>query len=208
MNKLYVEGIEDERIILELLQNARFQPENYSIKRGGSRADVIKAIAAEVSLPENKTLGLIIDADESFEDAKKSILNRLKQYGYVLTNYTGKAFILTTNQTDLYVPKVGFWIMPDNQSKGCIEDFLLQSIPDNDVLMSITRKYFEEVIEKVPASQRFQAKETSKRLVMTYLIWRTSLKDETKFAYQKPKMLHIEAPLVQDFMEWMRALFD
>jgi hypothetical protein len=207
MKILYVEGADDKGIIEILLKKAGLNAENINIQSKGGKTEVLKTISIEISKPQNLILGCVIDADsQKIEDAKASVLNRLKNGGYKSTNYEGKGFILSTDRTNEYVPKVGFWIMPNNDSHGKIEDFLLNGVSENDPLIAIAKQAIQQVIEKIPENQRFKEKDTSKALVLTYLAWQTQPTDDLKVAL-KAKMLNPNAVLTQDFIEWLQALF-
>ena len=47
-------------------------------------------------------------------------------------------------------PRVGIWLMPDNQSTGELEDFVQKMIPRDDVVWPLSEAY----IDSIPAAER------------------------------------------------------
>jgi len=67
-----------------------------------------------------------------------------------------------------FLPRVGIWIMPDNQTKGILEDFLRFLVPEGSAL-------FEHVKSSVAAipqgERRFHLLAEPKAVIHTWLAW-------------------------------------
>ena len=67
------------------------------------------------------------------------------------------------------MPRVGIWLMPDNQSLGELEDFVAQMIPDNDPVWPLSQDY----ISRIPEEHReFAENKTSTAEVYAWLATR------------------------------------
>ena len=64
------------------------------------------------------------------------------------------------------MPRVGVWLMPDNESPGELEDFVAQMIPDGDPVWPLSQDY----IDGIPVSDRkFTAGKTLRAKIHAWL---------------------------------------
>ena len=96
--------------------------------------DLIGRFPVFIKESEYLPLGVIIDANTSFDNRWKSIRNILKkaEYSDIPTKLLPIGTIITDKSRLL--PDIGIWIMPDNKSKGMLEDFIKLLIPEDDDL--------------------------------------------------------------------------
>jgi hypothetical protein len=91
--------------------------------------------------------------------------------------------------------------MPDNLSRGMIEDFYLQAIPGNDR----ERIRSEQFIESVPATERLFGAKTSKAV---YGVW-LSIQEEPASPAQaiSRNLISRESGQLPLFVSWLQQLF-
>lgn len=198
---LLVEGLDDCHVAMSLCQ-AHSVPETFGIYECGSDDKVLKRLNALISQPDApKIIGVVLDADYEPGRRWESIKSKLSHYPYSFpekldTNGT----ILITNSS---LPKLGIWLMPNNQVSGMLEDFCLEMI-DHEV--------YEFVKESVIHAQNqkgictFKPTHLSKAIVHTYLAWQ----DEPGFPLGHAitrQSLRPHSPTAITFVTWLIALF-
>jgi len=98
-------------------------------------------------------------------------------------------------------PRVGVWIMPDNLSRGMIEDFYLQSIPRDDR----ERIRSEQFIQSIPSSERLFGAKISKAV---YGVWLSIQKEPTSPAQAITRnLVSRESGQLPLFVSWLQRLF-
>ena len=125
---LLVEGSDDEHVLKHLCGT-----------RGGPRLDEVKPLEGVDRLLEyipvrlkaiedGDIVGVVIDADTDLSARWKSLRNRLILVGYRgAPEHPSPDGTILDPPADALLPRVGVWIMPDNQTKGILEDFFLQT---------------------------------------------------------------------------------
>lgn len=73
-----------------------------------------------------ETIGIIRDADESFENAFKSIKGVLEKMKFQAPERAGE---FTAG-----IPKIGIFVMPDNVNEGSLENLCLDTVKDDDAM--------------------------------------------------------------------------
>ncbi len=98
-------------------------------------------------------------------------------------------------------PRVGVWIMPDNLSRGMIEDFYLQAIPSDDR----ERIRSEQFIESIPSEERLFGAKRSKAV---YGVWLSIQKERASPAQAISRnLVSRESGQLPLFVSWLRQLF-
>lgn len=72
---------------------------------------------------------IIVDADDNFEQRKQDVLNKLNAVSICLSSTYQPGTVEEINSI-----KVGFYILPDNNSIGSLETLLLQSVKHPNIL--------------------------------------------------------------------------
>ncbi|RLT32719.1 MAG: hypothetical protein DWI57_18175, partial [Chloroflexi bacterium] len=114
-------------------------------------------------------VGVIIDADVDIHARWQSLRNTLIHLGYQnVTDNPSPDGSIFDSPTGTLLPRVGIWMMPDNQNQGILEDFLRFLIPTGSRL-------FDHVSSSVAAipqgERRFSAFAEPKALIHTWLAW-------------------------------------
>ena len=98
-------------------------------------------------------------------------------------------------------PRVGVWLMPDNQSVGMLETFAQRLVPADDPLLSHAAKVVSELDPK-----RFRRAHVPKAEIHTWLAWQET-PGQSPLEALRGRVLDAEAPAGQAFSNWLRLLF-
>ena len=200
---LLVEGRDDEHVLKHVC-GTRDVGELDEIKPQGNVDQLLDNLPVRLKESDVEALGVVIDADTNLAARWDSLQNRLLKAGYkdVPRDPSPSGTILDPPSETL-LPRVGIWIMPDNQTSGILEDFLRFLIPDGSPL-------FEHVKSSVTAipegERRFSGCTEPKALIHTWLAWQ---KEPGKPLGQAitARYLDPEVKQVDDIVSWLKRLF-
>jgi hypothetical protein len=201
---LLVEGPDDEHVLKHLCG-----------KRGGPQLDVIKQLEGVDRLLENipvslkasedgDIIGVVIDADTDLHSRWQSLRDRLSSVGYqgVPGTPIPEGTILDP-PADTLLPRVGIWIMPDNQTQGILEDFLRFLVPTGSRLFD----HVESSIGAIPAGEvRFSELAKPKAVIHTWLAWQEEPGKPLGTAITA-KYLDPDVPQVDILVSWLNRLY-
>src|SRR4028118_1848043 len=136
--QLLVEGNNDRHVIWALCQQYEL-PETFSVEvpqeEGTEGVDALLNGLPERLKAENlRTLGIVVDADRNLSGRWQSLKDKLSLIGYrdILQSPPPEGWVCTPS--DPYLPRVGVWLMPNNQLPGMLENFVAYLIPPGDTL--------------------------------------------------------------------------
>jgi hypothetical protein len=218
---LFVEGPDDQHTIWALCEHFQVA-ETFAVEvpdgkgkinlkaraseKGGDK-NVLKA--ADLNLIEGSSaierLGIVLDADPD-KNQWERVIAILKRAGYehLPKQPDAQGTILTQD----FLPTFGLWLMPDNQVRGVLEDFLALLVPDaetNEVWAKAV-KCSEEVLDEVTAEKRFAGKDVSKARMYAYLAWQKECGKPFGQAITA-KYLQAGKPESAAFANWLQRLF-
>jgi len=176
-------------------------------KRGEpiGKKDLLLLIPDALQTPDLNVLGIVLDADKDAVSTWQSVCSKLQNSGYsnlpAAPDVNGT--ILIDPNPDL--PKVGIWIMPDNQSAGEIEDFFLQLIDEEGFHLQRARKVVGDLIEQ--KQNLFDISNRSKAEVHTWLAWQKE-PDRTMGVAIGKNWASAKPPLATRFAAWFSQLFE
>jgi hypothetical protein len=152
-----------------------------------------------------QTLGIVLDADQSAQFTWQSVCAALQKSGYTdLPASPGpNGAIITDLNPDL--PKVGIWIMPDNQSAGEVEDFFLQMIPAENALLKHAGDAVRSLIQQ--GQNLFLESDGSKAKAHTWLAWQPEPGRSMGVAL-KSGWAGGQHPLAERLAAWFGRLFE
>jgi len=166
---LLVEGTDDENVLKHICGN-RGIPHLDDVKSHGGVERLLDSVPVRLKASEDGDIvGVVIDADTDVAARWESLRDRLIRVGYtnVPNNPAPDGTILDPPAGTL-LPRVGIWIMPDNQTKGILEDFLRFLLPARSRLFD----HVTTSVATIPASeQRFTQLAEPKALIHTWLAW-------------------------------------
>ncbi|MCK5524872.1 MAG: hypothetical protein KAI83_17230 [Thiomargarita sp.] len=203
-NVLLVEGKNDCHVIMSLCQKHEV-PETFCIHDCGSDDRVLKRLAALILKAKSKVIGIVLDADIPEDKADimarwQQLTDKLEKYGYALPAQPDKQGTIHPNVGQF--PRIGIWLMPNNQDTGMLEDFLKKlALPDTlATAQSCVKCAYRRKVTQ------FKKVHLSKAEIYTYLAWQ----DEPG----KPFGIAITAHTLQPnteiaylFTNWLKRLF-
>jgi hypothetical protein len=204
--QLLVEGKDDRHVVWALCAKHQL-PERFSVEipgQGEGGVDpLLDSIPVRLKIARLRALGIVLDADTNLQSRWQAIVTRLQQAGYVdfpeTPDRTGTIIIQTGK------PKVGVWIMPDNQLLGMIEHFVTQLIPSDDHLLAKATATLNEIEAK--RLHRYLLIHRQKALIHTWLAWQ-ALPGQPMGQAITAKVLQHDSPLALLFVQWLDRLFD
>ncbi len=198
---LLVEGKNDCHVIYALCE-AHSVPETFGLYVCESDEGVLKRLNALIHPADTpEAIGVVLDVDvRDVESRWQQIQDKLKFYSYnfpVFPNPAGT--ILPANEEK---PKLGIWLMPNNQNPGMLEDFLMPLA--NSESISFAVESVNTAKEKGLAT--FKEVHHSKAVIHTYLAWQ----DEPGKPLGQSITSHVlnpETEIARHFTKWLMELF-
>jgi hypothetical protein len=206
-SQLLVEGKNDRHVIWALCLTHQL-PETFSVEV--ANADETEGIEAllnglPLKLKEKnlEILGIVVDADQDLAARWQAVKTRLKASGYQNIPETPphQGWI----HTEAELPKIGVWLMPNNQFPGMLEDFVTCCIPNNDRLLPKAELVLQE-IEQANLNL-YTLIHKPKALIHTWLAWREKPGMPMGQAITA-RVLNYDSALAIAFVEWLKSLFN
>ena len=149
---LLVEGTDDEHVLKHICGN-RDIPHLDEVEKYGSVEKLIESIGVRLPLliEEGDVVGIVIDADTEISNRWKSIRNRIIGVGYQnVPDQPDPDGTILDPPSGTYLPRLGVWIMPNNQTSGILEDFLRFLVPQPNILFDHAR----DSVKTIPKGER------------------------------------------------------
>lgn len=209
--KIILEGRTDAIVVGHLCELHNLLPVGYTEKNRRKFAvlmygDTKRKVAIEttIDLSGMERIGIVIDIDEKNRaDRWKSIKGILEGKTYTdLPNELPKEGYEITQEG---LPKIGIWMMPDNESEGSLEHFYETMIDKDDALLSRAKLSVEGILND--DLQVFNPNEKQKAILYTWLAWQDKPPTSLGVAMEM-KRVDINAPLALRFISWMRRTFE
>lgn len=198
---LLVEGRDDEHVVknicgrLELGMIDRIEPQE-------GKDPLLDTLPVKLKESDLAVLGIILDADTDLDARWHALSDRLRAAGYDniggQPDPLGSVFYPPENSL---LPRLGIWLMPNNQVPGILEDFLRFLVPPDDALLG----HAEHAIDTLPQT-RFEALKRPKALMHTWLAWQ----DEPGKPFGQAitaRYLDASLPAGAAFAEWLKRVF-
>ena len=162
------------------------------------KADVIETASRRSGL---KSLGVIIDADDSFTSSWTSLKTRFRSVSENCPEALLASGLIHTTTSGL---RIGAWIMPDNRSSGMLETFLgLLRKEESQPLWERAGRSCDEIAE---IEGTFKAAHHDKAHVHTYLAW-LDPPGKTIAESLRDNVLDSKHPLADRFATWLIDLY-
>ena len=167
---LLVEGTDDEHVLKHIC-GKRGIPHLDEVEKYGSVEKLIESI--EVRLPllieEGDVVGIVIDADTDISARWQSVRDRITNIGYQnVPDQPDPGGTILDPPAGTYLPRLGVWIMPNNQTSGILEDFLRFLVPQPNILFDHAKASVAAIPE---GEQRFKPLDEPKAVIHTWLAW-------------------------------------
>ena len=195
---LLVEGQDDHHVVRHIRDRQGLIP-SFSISSRGSVEQVLRAIPIEALAQGRQSLGIIVDANTDMQARWNAITYRLQAANIGINVPPSPSPDGTIIEG---IPRIGIWLMPDNQSQGELEDFVADMIPSDDPVWPRAQDY----IEGIPIPDRkFTSQKTSRAKVHAWLAAREDPRQMG--AAIGARDLNIGGTLCIDFISWLDRLF-
>lgn len=206
--RLLVEGETDKRVFPYLLEgNGVVWPkgdEPVDIKPLGSKEVRKTDVTAQLVASGLRILGLILDADDDVIATWGKVKGWLSDsFPDLIGDLPREGFISLPNAAGI---KLGVWIMPDNQSRGMLETFLMFLAPDDqDPLVKYAATARDQAKKKWKAP--FKDVHADKAKIHTWLAWQGEPGPQLHEAVDR-RVLDPTSPHSKPFVAWFRKLFE
>ncbi|WP_420609452.1 DUF3226 domain-containing protein [Candidatus Poriferisodalis sp.] len=193
---LLVEGADDEHVIRHLHEQTQGAVD-FDIEQLGGTAQIREEIEAHAKAPGRTALGIVVDANSDTAARWQSVRDALMLADIRLPLAPDPPGTVVPSST-AGVPKVGVWLMPDNQASGELEDFLAALIPAGDDVWRLAQQY----VEQVPGDQ---LSKPAKARLHAWLAVRT---DGGRLGTSiSAGAFDLEQPAARSFVDWLRRVF-
>ncbi len=205
---LLVEGDEEKRLIPHLMAQAGIDwgpkgSEYYNIHVAGSVDELLKpgTIEALLKAPGCQTLGVMLDANDSFQSRIARLRARIPAH-YTAKQQDWAADGLVLRERGL--PSFGSWIMPDNSSRGMVETFLAYLRPAGKSALDQLAERTAEEAHRLGAP--FKEVHRDKARIHTWLAWQDPPGRQLHNAVME-NIFSTNHPLLSAFTGWFRRLY-
>lgn len=208
--QLLVEGKNDRHVIWALCEQYQLS-ETFTVEVPPGKREGVESLLAvlPVLLNEKKlqTLGIVVDADQDLAARWQSIRDRLIARDYPKADIPDSPRVKgwVYQPEDIYLKRVGVWVMPNNQLPGMLEDFVALLMPENDNL----RPKAEEILREIETEglNRYGEIHRAKALIHTWLAWQETPGMPMGQAITA-RVLQRESAIAQVFVAWLQRLFE
>ncbi len=205
--QLLVEGKNDRHVIWALCNQYQL-PEIFSVEvpeEDGTEGIEALLAGLPARLDESKlqTLGIVVDADRDLAARWQAVRDRLIASGYHNIPKVPPAEGWVDAPSDR--PRVGVWLMPNNQLPGMLEDFVAHLIPSNDALRPKAEAILQEIEEA--GLNCYTSVHRPKALIHTWLAWQETPGMPMGQAITARVLSH-ESPIAIAFVAWLQHLFE
>lgn len=197
---LLVEGPDDERVITQIRERRGLTP-SFRIQAAGGVSELFRSMELLLSDQEVEVVGIVVDRDVNLSSRWDAARNRLRDAGFDAPRQPDPGGTIIFETEDL--PRVGVWLMPDNESAGELEDFVARMIPGDDSVWPLSRDY----IDGIPvADRRFTESKTQRAKVHAWLAAREDPRQMGQAI--RARDLEVDGELCEKFVAWLRRLFE
>ena len=158
---------------------------------------LLRSIRGEVLSEDRTVVGIVLDADDCPANRWQSVKDRLRSAGVDPPDIPPQSGVIIDQ-----IPRVGVWMMPDNQLPGELEDFIEKMIPPIDPVWPLSQSY----IDDIPCADRKFA--LGKTLRAKVYAWLATREDPRPMGTAiRAKDLDVDVPIGAAFLAWLEQLF-
>jgi hypothetical protein len=205
--QLLVEGKNDRHVIWALCNQYQL-PETFSVEvpeEDGTEGieALLAGLPARLDEPKLQTLGIVVDADQDLAARWQAVRDRLiaSRYQHVPKVPPAEGWVDAPPDR----PRVGVWLMPNNQLPGMLEDFVAHLIPSNDALRPKAEAILQEI--ELAGLNRYTSVHRPKALIHTWLAWQETPGMPMGQAITA-RVLSYDCAIALNFVEWLQRLFE
>lgn len=193
---LLVEGRDDEHVVRHLVMRSERMPSFHILPVGGF-PNLKKAIPLAMKGRRRTAVGIMADANNDPQGRWSALAYQLRAADVHLPSGLPATGTIVQGQ-----PRVGIWLMPDNQSSGELEQFIGSLIPEGDPVWPRAIQY----VDGIPATDRKFAPAKAQRARIH--AWLATRKEPRKMGEAIGALdLDTSARVATEFAGWLRDLF-
>ena len=131
-------------------------PEFHIINREG-KDTLLKTISEDIDVSGRVAVGIVLDANDNVAARWQSLKDRIRENNIALPDKPEPSGTIIAG-VPCHHPRIGIWLMPDNQSPGELEDFIEKMIPRNDAVWPLSVCYIDSIPEENRKFKEIKAK--------------------------------------------------
>ena len=192
---LLVEGVDDEHVVRHLRKSLNLEL-TFECRDEKGIDNLLKAIPLQIKVPGRQVVGILADANTNVHSRWQAIANKLS-VADVLPPDTldGDGTIIDG------MPRVGVWLMPDNNHPGDLEDFVVKLVPEDDAVWPRAVEY----IDNIPISDRkFKEQKTMRAKLHA---WLATQEEPRQMGAAIGRGSLVAGPSAKNFANWLEKLF-
>ena len=195
---LFVEGQDDERVVRQLWKRCRGSELSFEIRKMEGTENLIDAITLGIKAPGRAAIGIVADANDDPGGRWDAISHRLREAEVEPPKTQPPDGTILDGR-----PRVGVWLMPNNQKSGELEDFVQEMIPSCDPAWPLAKGYIRDIPTK---ARKFSAKKRSRAELHAWLA--TRKEPGLMGSAIERKDLQTDGLLCSAFLAWIENLFE
>lgn len=201
LQTLLVEGNDDKHVVFSLCQKFNL-PENFHVIDCVGYSNLVQQIEPRLLQANVKALGIIVDADVDINQRWLQVKGKFERLGYTLPDDLPLSGCVVNHESK---PRIGIWVMPNNNINGCLENFIEFLIPKTDILKDEVKSSLQIINDK--GIQYFKEIHYSKAYISTWLAWQADPGTPMGLAITKRFLTTNEVPELDLFIGWLCVLF-
>ena len=199
---LLVEGPDDKHVVLHIrdrIQELKDIPEFEILDKDGIY-NLLPVVRSEAVASGRLVLGIVVDANDHLEQRWEQLRGRLSSADIELPPLPDPYGTIVDGVPRR--PRVGVWLMPDNEVPGELEDFVQTMIPPADPVWPRSKQYIDDIPS---ADRRFGDKVTRAKVHA----WLAAREDPRLMGTAiRAGDLQTDGELAQRFAGWLGRLFE
>jgi hypothetical protein len=198
--KLLVEGNDDQHVVWALCEKHKI-PQNFDVIDCEGIDNLVERLSVTGKLPETKAVGIIVDADTDLQGRWDSLKVILRIMNPCIPEDLPEKGLIAEYDTR----KVGVWIMPDNNTKGMLEDFISFLVPKGDGLLPVVDNTLNDMEKR--KLNKYSLIHKSKARIHTWLAWQEDPGTPMGLSITK-RYLSADSDTCRHFVDWLTELFE
>ena len=194
-NLLLVEGVDDRHVVRHLRDKLAPELDFECVDRGG-KDGLLRAIPVEMKSSGRLALGMLMDANDDISSRWQAVGDRLGEAVKLPKAPCPGGTVISRE------PRVGVWLMPNNQQSGELEDFVVQLLPEGDPVWPLAGQFIDGI---PPEHREFPPQKEGRARLYAWLA--TRREPRRMGAAIGAGSLDATAPIAVEFGKWLKALF-
>jgi len=142
---LLVEGNDDQHVVEHIWHShSHGNPLPFQIKNTQEIDNLLSSLPVQLKNMYLQSLGILVDANDDpiqrWNKIIRCIGNNTAMDIQTIPDSDGNGTIVDSDTI-----KIGIWLMPDNESSGEIEEFILQLIPEGDPIWPRAQQFIDDI---------------------------------------------------------------